>query len=86
MQLELVPNNIDLMFPNASSDPFASNGSGILGSITGVINGIVVPPTTTSDMPSPSGGVAYCELSVAAARAVHHGLGSPIGDVFYIDS
>jgi len=88
VQLELVPNNIDLMFPNAGSDPFASNGSGILGSITGVINGII--GSANYDIghafTTGSGGVAYLRVVCGGSKGGGTtGLGSPIGDVFYID-
>lgn len=88
VQLELVPNNIDLMFPNAGSDPFASNGSGILGSITGVINGII--GSANYDIghafTTGSGGVAYLRVVCGGSKGGGTtGLPDPIGDPFYID-
>ena len=88
VQLELIPDNIDLMFPNASSDPFSANSSGILSSITGVINGIV--GSANYDIghafTTGSGGVAYLRAVCGGNKGGGTtGLPNPIGDAFYID-
>lgn len=88
VQLELVPNNINLMFPNAGSDPFAANNSGILGIITGKINGIIGSDNYDIGhaFTTGSGGVAGLGVVCGSQKGRGTtGLGSPIGDVFYID-
>lgn len=88
VQLELVPNNIDLMFPNAGSDPFAANNRGILNGITTQINNRI--GSANYDIghafTTGSGGVAYLRVVCGSSKGGGTtGLGSPIGDVFYID-
>ncbi len=88
VQLTLIPNNIDLMFPNAAGDPFGANNSGILNSITGEINtriGVnnydIGHAFTTG-----SGGVAGLGVVCGSSKGRGTtGLGNPIGDGFYID-
>ncbi len=41
IQLQLVPNNDLIMYPNAATDPFSSNGIGVINNSTSVINAAI---------------------------------------------
>lgn len=88
IQLQLVPNNDLLMYPNAASDPFASNGTGVINTATGVINGVIGAGSYDVGhvFTTGSGGVAGLRVVCGASKARGTtGLPDPTGDVFYID-
>jgi hypothetical protein len=89
IRLVLVPNNDLIMYPNAASDPFSSNGTGVINNSTSVISAAIgvgnydIGHVFTTG----SGGVAglgvVCNASSKARGTT--GLPNPIGDDFYID-
>lgn len=89
IRLVLVPNNDLIMYPNAATDPFASNGTGVINNSTSVISAAIgvgnydIGHVFTTG----SGGVAglgvVCSASSKARGTT--GLPNPIGDDFYID-
>lgn len=88
VQLELVPNNINLMYPIASSDPFASNGTGVINNSTSVINAAIGAANYDVGhvFTTGSGGVAGLRVVCGSAKARGTtGLPNPVGDPFYID-
>lgn len=88
IQLTLVPNNDLLMFPNAGSDPFASNGTGVINNSTSVINGIIGAAAYDIGhvFTTGSGGVAGLRVVCGGSKARGTtGLPNPTGDAFYID-
>ncbi|NLB15035.1 MAG: hypothetical protein GX826_13650, partial [Gammaproteobacteria bacterium] len=88
VQLELVPNNINLMYPIASSDPFASNGTGVINNSTSVINAAIGAANYDVGhvFTTGSGGVAGLRVVCGSVKARGTtGLPDPIGDPFYID-
>ena len=88
IQLRLVENNDLLMFPNAASDPFASNGTGVINNSTTVINGIIGSDAYDIGhvFTTGSGGVAGLGVVCGGSKARGTtGLPNPTGDSFYID-
>ena len=88
IQLTLVPNNDLIMYPNAASDPFASNGTGVINNSTTVINDAI--GVNNYDIghvfTTGSGGVAGLRVVCGSSKARGTtGLPNPTGDAFYID-
>ena len=88
IQLTLVPNNDLIMYPNAATDPFASNGTGVINNSTSVISAAV--GASNYDIghvfTTGSGGVAGLRVVCGGSKARGTtGLGNPTGDAFYID-
>jgi len=88
IRLVLVPNNDLIMYPNAGSDPFASNGTGVINNSTTVINAAI--GSANYDIghvfTTGSGGVAGLGVVCGSSKARGTtGLPNPIGDDFYID-
>lgn len=88
IQLTLVPNNDQIMYPNAGTDPFASNGTGVINNSTTVINAAIgvgnydIGHVFTTG----SGGVAGLGVVCGSVKARGTtGLPNPTGDAFYID-
>lgn len=89
IQLVLVPNNDLIMYPNAGTDPFASNDGNVINTSTTVIknaigaNNFDIGHVFTTG----SGGVAglgvVCK-STSKGRGTT-GLSNPVGDDFYVD-
>ena len=88
IQLTLVPNNDLLMFPTAASDPFSSNGTGVINNSTSIINGIIGEANYDIGhvFTTGSGGVAGLRVVCGGSKARGTtGLPNPTGDAFYID-
>ena len=88
IQLTLVPDNDLLMFPSAGSDPFSSNGTGVINNSTSVINGIIGAGSYDIGhvFTTGSGGVAGLGVVCGGSKARGTtGLSNPTGDAFYVD-
>lgn len=88
IQLTLVPNNDLIMYPNASDDPFGSNGTGVINNSTSVINAAIGAGNYDIGhvFTTGSGGVAGLRVVCGGSKARGTtGLPNPIGDAFYID-
>ncbi len=89
IQLTLVPNNDLIMYPTAGSDPFSSNGTGVINNSTTVISAAIGAGNYDIGhvFTTGSGGVAglgvVCSSSSKARGTT--GLPNPTGDDFYID-
>lgn len=89
IQLVLVPNNDLIMYPNAGSDPFASNGSSVINNSTSIISAAIGAGNYDIGhvFTTGSGGVAglgvVCKSSSKGRGTT--GLPNPIGDDFYVD-
>jgi hypothetical protein len=88
IQLTLVPNNDLIMYASATGDPFGSNGTGVIGTSTTVINGVIGAANYDIGhvFTTGSGGVAGLGVVCGGAKGRGTtGLPNPIGDAFYID-
>ncbi len=88
IQLTLVPNNDLIMYPNAATDPFASNGTGVINNSTSVINAAIGAGNYDIGhvFTTGSGGVAGLRVVCGSSKARGTtGLPNPTGDAFYID-
>jgi hypothetical protein len=88
IQLTLVPNNDLIMYPDAASDPFAGNGTGVINNSTTVINAAI--GSANYDIghvfTTGSGGVAGLGVVCGSVKARGTtGLPNPTGEPFYID-
>lgn len=88
IRLVLVPNNNLIIYPNAGSDPFASNDTGVINNSTSVINAAIGAGNYDIGhvFTTGSGGVAGLGVVCGGSKARGTtGLPNPIGDDFYID-
>ncbi len=88
IRLVLVPNNDLIIYPNAGSDPFSSNGTGVINNSTSVINAAIGSGNYDIGhvFTTGSGGVAGLGVVCGGSKARGTtGLSNPIGDDFYID-
>lgn len=88
IRLVLVPNNDLIMYPNAATDPFSSNGTGVINNSTSIINGVIGAANYDIGhvFTTGSGGVAGLGVVCGGSKARGTtGLPNPIGDDFYID-